>query len=588
MGRTFRPAALRACIGVLCLHFGPGTSAAAAPQQLPATSQTVTEWTLGTPDAVLTSPLVSIPARTTRTRLNVALDVPFERTRFVRAWEILSSNSKVIRLGTLVVDVSGVPTVFDVGTDDEEALLVSAATSTNSLFFDWVPGDKPGLAADGAAWPVGPSTPPVLHLDLVPGDADETVSVSIALYFSETAPVRMPAVVRLTRQDLEIPAGSTTFAATDTFQLPVDVDVEAVDAHARALARQVEVTAQTPDNAEVTLLSVKDWDEASLDHRSTRAVRLPAGSIVRMNIRYDNSRANPRNPNSPPAPVRLGHRNRDEVAEVWLRVLPVQPSERAALLEAIRQHVVPQTVKGRSLMVRDEPRSVELREALAMALVDSGDLAGAEREFRVAQSLRPNAASARFNIGMAVLGQNRQLEASQWFTSALAADPQHGPSHLQLGLQRQAAGDLAGAASHLDQAVELRSQDPNVLLAAGVIDALTGRSKRATARMRHALELRPDWANAEAALALALSSGPSPTLEERNEAVALAERAVQRTQRRIGAFLDILAGALDANGERARAIAAAREALSLAEQAGDRAAAETMRARISEWETAGR
>lgn len=542
-------------------------------------------WTLGAPDLVLTSPPVEFQPGTANRSKNVMLPVPFERMRYVRAWEIRVNNPRLVRHVTVTLDASGGPGVFDVDASSLRVGFVRPLSGPDALSFDWTPGDMPDVAPEGTAWPIGPAVPPMLHVELAPARAAASVTASIALYFSDEAPTRIPAFVRLTRQALEIPAGSTTFTATDRFELPVDVDVETIQVHARELAQQVMVDALTPDKRAIALLWASGWDAAGQQrYRFAQPVRLVKGTTVAMSVRYDNSRSNPRNPNSPPIAVRLGQRDEDDMAEVWMRVQAVRAGDREALIDAMRQHVAPEDIKGRMLMARDNPRTAELRDALAMALADSGDLAGAEREFRVAQALDPNSGAARFNVGMAALGQGRQPEADRWFASALEIDPRHALSHLQVGLQSQARGDVTRAASHLAQAVEARPHDPSILLAAGVVKALTGKVEEATGQMRHALEVRPEWANAEAALALVLSSGPSHPREEQLEAVALAERANDRTHRKVGAFLDILAGALDAAGERERALEAAREALAVAEENGDRPTADTLRARIGEWE----
>ena len=110
-----------------------------------------------------------------------------------------------------------------------------------------------------------------------------------------------------------------------------------------------------------------------------------------------------------------------------------------------------------------------------------------------------------------------------------------------------------------------------------------GNEARAIERLRGALDVRPDWPNAEAALASVLSSAPGRTDAERVEAVTLAERANSRTGRTNAAFLDILAGALAASGNLQRAIAVEREALAAAP---DEAARAPMRDRLAAWEKA--
>ncbi len=186
---------------------------------------------------------------------------------------------------------------------------------------------------------------------------------------------------------------------------------------------------------------------------------------------------------------------------------------------------------------------------------------------------------------MALLAQGRQAEALQLFEQALEADPLHGPTHFQLGLLLQRDGRLEEASSHLSTALSARPTDPDVLLAAGVLEALRGNDASAILRLRGALQMRPDWANAQAALASVLSSTPRGSTADRQEAVALAESANEQTAFSNSAFLDILAVTLANTGDISRALSVARQGLSRAEAAGDRAAGDALRARVADLES---
>jgi len=61
--------------------------------------------------------------------------------------------------------------------------------------------------------------------------------------------------------------------------------------------------------------------------------------------------------------------------------------------------------------------------------------------------------------------------------------------------------------------------------------------------LREALRLQPDWANAQAALASVIVGSPASTPDELKYALALAERAVQATDGKNAAFVEILAAA---------------------------------------------
>jgi len=55
-----------------------------------------------------------------------------------------------------------------------------------------------------------------------------------------------------------------------------------------------------------------------------RLIRIPNCA---MRYHYDNSAAHPRNPNHPPKRVEAGNRATDEMAHLWLQIMPESPHE---------------------------------------------------------------------------------------------------------------------------------------------------------------------------------------------------------------------------------------------------------------------
>src|SRR6202012_145867 len=62
-------------------------------------------------------------------------------------------------------------------------------------------------------------------------------------------------------------------------------------------------------------------------------VFLPKGAVITMRYRYDNSARNVRNPNHPPKRVNGGDQSTDEMAHLWLPVLPRGPGDRRRELQ---------------------------------------------------------------------------------------------------------------------------------------------------------------------------------------------------------------------------------------------------------------
>ena len=76
----------------------------------------------------------------------------------------------------------------------------------------------------------------------------------------------------------------------------------------------------------------------SREYRYKTPVPLPAGTRLVMTARYDNSDANPYNPNSPPREVRLGEQTTDEMGLCVVEVVTDHPNQRQQLVRGVLGH----------------------------------------------------------------------------------------------------------------------------------------------------------------------------------------------------------------------------------------------------------
>jgi hypothetical protein len=96
-----------------------------------------------------------------------------------------------------------------------------------------------------------------------PTDKREVVQASVGLFFADRAPERTPMMLRLGRQNIDIAAGASHYVEEDTYVLPVDLEVRAVQPHAHYRAREVRSFATLPDGTRKWLLyrSTRQRDE---------------------------------------------------------------------------------------------------------------------------------------------------------------------------------------------------------------------------------------------------------------------------------------------------------------------------------------
>src|SRR5262249_2863242 len=125
---------------------------------------------------------------------------------------------------------------------------------------------------------------------------------------------------------LDIPPGEKNFVITDEFTLPVAVNVLAIYPHAHYLGRDLQASATLPDGTTQTLIRIGNWNlNWQAVYRYAQPLFLPKDTKISMHFTYDNSADNALNPNHPPQRVVAGNRSTDEMAHLWLQVLPVRP-----------------------------------------------------------------------------------------------------------------------------------------------------------------------------------------------------------------------------------------------------------------------
>jgi tetratricopeptide (TPR) repeat protein len=228
---------------------------------------------------------------------------------------------------------------------------------------------------------------------------------------------------------------------------------------------------------------------------------------------------------------------------------------------------LPEAIEHFRAALRLDPDNANAHNNLGAILDRQGDLRGAESEYREAARLDPHYVLARINLGGALerLGQPRQ--ALEQYREAVRAQPKEAQEFVDLARKFLRLGLKNEGATCFRQAVTL--QPRNLKYRLGLAQALQQQGDTAAADIEYQESLRLDsqWPEKlnQAAWTLATQADPG----DRNSAlaVALAQQVCQATHNRQARFVDTLAAAYASAGQYAQAMAAARQALNLAETA---------------------
>jgi tetratricopeptide (TPR) repeat protein len=262
------------------------------------------------------------------------------------------------------------------------------------------------------------------------------------------------------------------------------------------------------------------------------------------------------------------------------------------------------------------PNSVEAHSNLGGLLLARGDPAGFEHA-HAALRLDPDCGSAHYNLGMAWHRAGRDDRALPHLAAAVRLKPDVADAQRVYGVLLCARGMLMEGVPHLTRAIELAPEDPAAryclaqamisqhmldrarepLLAAirlkpdyaeahhalGQLHYRRGRLADAVASLGRAAELAPENVTMLTDLAWVLATAPDSQVRDGDRAVALARQALAAGGADRYQVHDTLAAALAARGDFAAAVAAADEALRLAQASQPSEVLEQIQARIQRY-----
>ena len=540
------------------------------PGDLPPPPTWVAGWQLGTPDLMVTWPEpFTVPAEGSDFSRTFVLPLPVSTTRYVRGFEFRPGNSAVVHHANIRIDRTPASRRLDDAdpAPGYQGLLLPSAEYPDGHFLGWTPGQVAPLLPSTLAWRLTPGTDLVVEIHFVPRGKPEVVQPTVGLFFSEEPPQRTPSMLRLGRQDIDIAAGQRDYVTTDSFVLPVDVEVEAVQPHAHYLAREVRGTATLPDGTTRPLIYIKDWDfKWQHVYRYVEPIALPKGSTLAMRYTFDNSTDNVRNPHQPPRHVSWGQQSTDEMGDLWIQMLTRSEGDRQILNDAIRPKVTAEEIVGYEMMIRADPSNVTLHNDVAVMYDEIGRPDQAAVHFETVLKLQPDSAPAHYNFGTALSASRRWQDAIEQYQHALQLQPNYALAHNNLGHALLQIGKPAEALAHFREASQLDPGNANSHSNVATVLRALGAFADAIDEFRQAVRLAPNAVGDLNSLAWLLATTPSSQLREvrdANEAIRLAGRAAELTQHQRPSILDTLAAAQAAAGRFDLAVTTCEAALAL-------------------------
>jgi hypothetical protein len=280
-------------------------------------------WGIGQPDEILTiNKEMSVPAQAPRGGVPykyVLAGKPFTEDRWVQAAEVRPGNRGLVHHINVYVLRPGHKALPEGAELDEKlgkALFEDpSADKMKDIpeLVSFAPGDELFEWPHGMAKRIPKGSQLVFEMHFVPNGKPQTDRSCVGLIYAKEPPRHEVFGGLAVNWAFLIPPGASDYRVTATFRFDQDSVLLALSPHMHLRGRSFEFCLVLPDGKRETLLSVPKYDfNWQENYILAEPRRVPKGAKLECTAHYDNSAANPNNPN-PRSFVIWGDQSWDEM-----------------------------------------------------------------------------------------------------------------------------------------------------------------------------------------------------------------------------------------------------------------------------------
>lgn len=262
-------------------------------------------WRLGEPDLVIDLPPYTVPAGGPDILFDHVVKAEIPRGSWLSGVEFLPGDLRVVHHITGYVGNASM---------NGPGGAAAAFSPTVKVFVIWAGGQPPLEYPDGVGHRLSPRQIFTFNMHYHPVEHEEVVDVTrVGLHFGVGEIERACFNVSAASQSLLIPPGESNYERSAFYQFAADSQIVSLFPHMHYRGKDMTYVLALPDGERRTLLRVPKysfgWQRV---YYPKEPIDAPKGSRLEMVAHFDNSAANPDNPD-PTAWVRTGEQTNDEM-----------------------------------------------------------------------------------------------------------------------------------------------------------------------------------------------------------------------------------------------------------------------------------
>lgn len=284
---------------------------------------------IGVPDAVLSMPEPYLHEGDMTDQYQVfVLPTDFGEDVSIRALEVQTGNGNVAHHAILGLDISGTADQLDAADPEPgyESFGGFGFSAESSFFGAWVPGALPVDYPAGIGRVIPEGADLLMQMHYGPSAVDESDLSTVNVFFSEEPIEREVITAIMGPQNLPVPfvlPPDEVSAFHGTMPVLTDVSLLNIFPHCHLIGASWKVYATSPNGLDtIPLISIPEWDFNWQGFFTfPYLTKVPGGYTLHAEATYDNTSANPFNPNDPPQWVYFGEGTEDEMFFVFIDVV---------------------------------------------------------------------------------------------------------------------------------------------------------------------------------------------------------------------------------------------------------------------------
>lgn len=274
------------------------------PAKLPPTPEFTVGWAIGEPDAIFEMPIeCAIQAEGAMDYQYFGVKTDLDEDKWIKAIEVRPGNTAVVHHIL----------VFIMYPKDRRKEQPNFKNGLDGYFASMVPGDSPSVYPVGMAKKLPKGASLIFQMHYTPVGTPQKDRSKIGVLFEDGPVEKLVHTKGISNEDIRIPPNDPAHVESADRTFKKDIYLLSLLPHMHVRGKAINYVATYPDGKTETLLNIPRWDFGWQNaYRFAEPKFIPKGTKIVVEAVYDNSTANPANPD-PDRTVPFGEQTWDEM-----------------------------------------------------------------------------------------------------------------------------------------------------------------------------------------------------------------------------------------------------------------------------------